>query len=554
MLTSHFLRSEGVRPSAALARVLDEPGVVERILRLGDAMAPTWGTTADDDTSLFATFEASVYDTSVKGSYTYDDAGNATAITRDMVTREYAYGADNRLRGAGTATYAFDHLGRRVRAESRSTFSYPGVGSLDSLLVDHFSYGPGGEMLSWVRKNTALGAIGEEETAEEYVYLHGQPLAKIVTKVLRAQTGDGGGGGGGCCCAATAIAYNGQTQCDLASHQALQVLRGFRGQVLSGNDLGEWIIRFYYRDLSPIAVQVFREYPELREAMNYALRGAAWMLEFWITPAHAAPVEQRSTAVYWYHNGILGEPILLTDESGTIVRHVEHDPFWSDTVPLVNDVDDRFMFPGQFRDDESGLAYNWNRWYAADVGRYVQVDPLISFQRRPPFPVRNELELESSFGYARDNPLVMVDTMGLSACCKSGSCDCPEGKWSGFFAGGMYVGGGVGAEVGVGRLYCLSSMAWFDFKYSCFLVGGGTRRKPLMLAAGASAGPMYCSGAECVENITGSSLGFAISIAGTGLGGVGGAADWGGSGCSSASAGVGAGGYAAMRSCTVTKF
>ncbi len=92
--------------------------------------------------------------------------------------------------------------------------------------------------------------------------------------------------------------------------------------------------------------------------MNYALRGAAWVLEFWITPAHAAPVEQRSTAVYWYHNGILGEPILLTDESGAIVRHVEHDPFWSDTVPLVNDVDDRFMFSGQFRDESRGWRTN----------------------------------------------------------------------------------------------------------------------------------------------------------------------------------------------------
>jgi RHS repeat-associated protein len=57
-------------------------------------------------------------------------------------------------------------------------------------------------------------------------------------------------------------------------------------------------------------------------------------------------------------------------------------------------------FPGQWFMAETGLAYNWHRWYAAGLGRYTQPDPL-------------GLEAGANrYIYANASPLMYVDPDG----------------------------------------------------------------------------------------------------------------------------------------------
>jgi RHS repeat-associated protein len=105
-------------------------------------------------------------------------------------------------------------------------------------------------------------------------------------------------------------------------------------------------------------------------------------------------------AVYYFHNDHLGTPQVLTDDTGAVAWKAVYTPF-GEAVPSIQTVENPFRFPGQYYDQETGLHYNYFRYYNPQTGRYITPDPI---------GLEGGINL---FAYVGNNPLSYVDPMGL---------------------------------------------------------------------------------------------------------------------------------------------
>jgi RHS repeat-associated protein len=147
----------------------------------------------------------------------------------------------------------------------------------------------------------------------------------------------------------------------------------------SGASLGQTLVTYVWQDDIPVAV-------------IYAAG----------TPSNAGSSER----IVYLHTDHLNTPRKASDSQGRIVWKWESDAFGS-TAPnedpgamgqrtVVN-----LRFPGQYFDAESGLHYNWNRYYDPGVGRYMQADPI---------GLAGGI---NSYIYVGGNPIIFSDPLGL---------------------------------------------------------------------------------------------------------------------------------------------
>jgi RHS repeat-associated protein len=105
--------------------------------------------------------------------------------------------------------------------------------------------------------------------------------------------------------------------------------------------------------------------------------------------------------VYYYHNDHLGTPQRMTDSNGKLVWDADYLPYGMTDVRL-NSVENNLRFAGQYYDQETGLHYNYNRYYDPKLGRYLRADPI------------GQLGGVNLYVYALDNPVNISDPLGLN--------------------------------------------------------------------------------------------------------------------------------------------
>ncbi len=106
--------------------------------------------------------------------------------------------------------------------------------------------------------------------------------------------------------------------------------------------------------------------------------------------------------VYYYINDHLGTPQKMIDESGMVVWSADYMPFGEADV-TVDTVENNFRFPGQYYDSETGLHYNYHRYYDPSTGRYMTPDPI---------GLEGGMNL---YPYGENNPIRFLDALGLQA-------------------------------------------------------------------------------------------------------------------------------------------
>lgn len=109
------------------------------------------------------------------------------------------------------------------------------------------------------------------------------------------------------------------------------------------------------------------------------------------------------TGTRYYHTDALGSPVMVTNQSRTILERREYEPYGAQLSPSP---DDGPGYTGHVFDSTTGLNYMQQRYYDPLIGRFLSVDP-----------VTPDPDTGSSFNrywYAANNPYRYIDPDGRS--------------------------------------------------------------------------------------------------------------------------------------------
>ncbi|WP_324282065.1 RHS repeat-associated core domain-containing protein [Cyanobacterium aponinum UTEX 3222] len=114
--------------------------------------------------------------------------------------------------------------------------------------------------------------------------------------------------------------------------------------------------------------------------------------------------EDSNGDVVWLLRDYLGTIRDLVDNTGDVVNHLTYDSYGNVVSETDASVDSRYRFTGREWDEEIELYYYRTRYYSAESGRFISVDP-ISFKSGT----------YNLYGYVDNSPISNVDPSGLAS-------------------------------------------------------------------------------------------------------------------------------------------
>jgi RHS repeat-associated protein len=173
-------------------------------------------------------------------------------------------------------------------------------------------------------------------------------------------------------------------------------------------------------------------------------------------------------AFYYYLNDHLGNPQYVTNEAGVVVWEARYLPFGQAIINGHSSVENNFRFPGQYYDSETGLHYNYHRYYDPKTGRYITADPI---------GMEGGINL---FAYVENNPMNFIDPLGLRMGAIAVRPEYDPG-WNEFGgtgggAAGAAVGGAIGSQlIGNNEDDCDEKGKWKCEGYGQYEIIGANR-------------------------------------------------------------------------------
>lgn len=167
---------------------------------------------------------------------------------------------------------------------------------------------------------------------------------------------------------------------------------------------------------------------------------------------------------YFYHNDHMGTPQKLKTVNGEVVWSATYSSFGKASI-AVEGVENNFRFPGQYFDAETGLHYNYHRYYDPNTGRYLRADPI---------GLAGGINL---FAYVLNNPVNFSDPLGLWSMWLGGSTIASFGVWGGNKGGGVAFDsndGGLGLYGTNGSSSGFAGSAGAEFGFFTGSVSGET--------------------------------------------------------------------------------